>query len=172
MSLRLKRLSHFASVLIAGLVFVILLGRLHVGLVRFFDPDETAHANWIYLSSQWYVPYRDFFYYYTPFYHWLLAPVFWFPEGPYLIILLRFIAWGTYVALVSTIYALAYKASKTHLTALLSCFIFVIFPMTFDKTIEIRPDMLMMLFFFIGVYLLFETERIHPKRFFTARNMR
>ncbi|KKS89997.1 MAG: hypothetical protein UV63_C0008G0017 [Microgenomates group bacterium GW2011_GWC1_43_11] len=158
----------FAPVLSTVFLIALLLSRLHIGLVRFFDPDETANANWAYLISQGLLPYRDFFYYYTPLFHWLFAPFFLLPEGPYLIIIFRIIAWSIYVALMYTLYKIVYTISQDRLTALLSCFIFIVFPMTFDKVIEIRPDILMTSLFFIGVYALYTAKKVQSQQFFIS----
>lgn len=150
------------------LLVLFLLGRLQVGFERFFDPDEMANANWAYLVFRGAVPYRDFFYFYTPFFHWLFSVVFILPEGPYLIIVMRIFIWCIYVTLTYVLYKIVYKISQKRILAIFSCLIFVIFPITFDKTIDIRPDTLMTLLFFTGVYLLYIANRQDHKKFFIA----
>ncbi len=150
------------------LLVLFLFGRLQVGFERFFDPDEMANANWAYLVFRGAVPYRDFFYYYTPFFHWLFSVVFILPEGSYLLILMRICIWCIYVFLTYILYKIVNKVSQKQVLAVLSCLIFVIFPMTFDKTIDIRPDTLMTLLFFTGVYLLYVADRQDHKKFFIA----
>jgi 4-amino-4-deoxy-L-arabinose transferase-like glycosyltransferase len=151
-----------------GLLVLFLLGRLQIGFERFFDPDEMANANWAYLIFRGAIPYRDFFYFYTPVFHWLFSIVFILPEGPYLILVMRLLIWCMYVTLTYVLYKIVYKISQKRILALCSCLIFVIFPMTFDKTIDIRPDTLMTLLFFTGVYLLFIADRQDHKKFFIA----
>ena len=164
-TMNIYKKSHLLFIPIVLLV-LFLFGRLQVGFERFFDPDEMANANWAYLVFRGAVPYRDFFYYYTPFFHWLFSVVFILPEGPYLIIFMRLFIWCIYVTLTYVLYKIVYKVSQKRILAVLSCLIFVIFPMTFDKTIDIRPDTLMTLLFFTGVYLLFIADRQDHKKFF------
>lgn len=150
------------------LLVLFLFGRLQVGFERFFDPDEMANANWAYLVFRGAVPYRDFFYYYTPFFHWLFSVVFILPEGPYLILVMRIFIWCIYVTLTYVLYILVCKISQKPVLAVFSCLIFVIFPMTFDKTIDIRPDTLMTLLYFTSVYLLYIAHRHDHRMFFIA----
>jgi hypothetical protein len=150
------------------LLVLFLLGRLQVGFERFFDPDEMANANWAYLVFRGAVPYRDFFYYYTPLFHWIFSLIFLLPEGPYLIIVMRIFIWCIYVTLTYVLYKIVYTISQKRILALFSSLIFVIFPMTFDKTIDIRPDTLMTLLFFTGVYLLYGANKHNHRIFFIA----
>ncbi len=163
-----KFLSTFLPLAVLGLIILFLLGRLHLGFIRFFDQDEMSNANWIYLVSRGYIPYRDFFYYYTPLFHWLLAPVFFLPEGPYLAIMLRIIIWVVYAGLIYLLYKLVYQLSQKKLISLLTCLIFISFPLTFDKTIDVRPDTLMTLLFFTAIYVLYTAKRLNPRLFFVA----
>lgn len=122
--------------------------RLHLALTRFFDPDEFAYFHWSWLLLHGYQPYRDFFFYILPGFPWLLSPILWLTGDStnFLIAgrLLLFLVYGTTAAIV-------YRLSRGSLLAVL---IFLTFPVTIDKSVDVRPDMVMLLLYFTGVMVM------------------
>lgn len=129
----------------------ILTARLHLSLTRFFDPDEFAHLHWTYLITQGKLPYRDFFFYLAPLFQWLIAPLFFLPHGTYILLLARLVMFLLFCLNLLLIKKITLQVTNNPMTALFSTLIFTTFPMTFDKTIDVRPDMLMLVFFLFGV---------------------
>lgn len=150
----MSRKISFPIIFFSVLLFLVLLGRLQVALVRFFDPDEFAHLHWAYLLSIGKLPYRDFFFFITPVYQWFLAPVFFLPQGPAIVLIARLWHYLFYLATLCLLFLICKIITKNKLICLLSVLLMTAFPMTFDKTIDIRPDMLMIFFFLLGIFLL------------------
>ncbi len=142
-------------------IVLIVAARIHTALIRYFDNDEFSHMHWVWLMANGKIPYRDFFFYITPFFQWIQIPIFLLPPGGYVLLIARLSQLVTYLAVTFLIYMLSKKfADKT--TAILAAVIFLTFPMTFDKTIDIRPDTLMMLLYLIPVYLAINSKPLTP----------
>ncbi len=142
-------------------IVLIIAARIHTALIRYFDNDEFSHMHWVWLMASGKIPYRDFFFYITPFFQWIQIPIFLLPPGGYVLLIARLSQLVTYLAVTFLIYMLSRKfADKT--TAILAAVIFLTFPMTFDKTIDIRPDTLMMLLYLIPVYIAINSKPLTP----------
>lgn len=151
--------------------------RLHLSLSRAFDPDEFAHLHWAYLILSGNVPYRDFFFIILPAYQIFLLPVFLIGQSVITPIAARLWQLALYIFTAILVYRVSLSFFKKQTDALLSALIFISFPMTIDKTIDIRPDMLMvaMLFlsmlatksFFIGLFV-GASLVTHPKIIFAV----
>lgn len=135
-----------------------LLARVQILFARFIDPDEFAHLHWAYLISIGKLPYRDFFFFITPLYQWFLLPVFLFPQSPAVVLIARLWQFLFYLSTLYILYVISKIVTKNKLISLLSVFIMAAFPMTFDKTIDIRPDMLMIFFFLLGIFILLRKD--------------
>ena len=133
---------------------ILLLFKLSTVLNRQFDPDELSYLHWAYLLSRGQLPYRDFFFYVTPLFPGFLSPLFFLPHSQNTAIVARLVLFGVYLMSLNVLFSLVKSQTKNIHIALLSVLLFVAFPMTFDKTIEIRPDMVMTLFFLMGTALL------------------
>lgn len=144
------------SIILIWVVFAaILLGRLHLSVIRFFDPDEFAHIHWSFLIAKGSLPYKDFFLIIPPVFHFFLLPVFLLKESTITLISARIYIFFLYLANILILFQIFKSVTKNVLSSLLAVTIFAAFPMTLDKTIDIRPDMLMTLFFLICLYLSF-----------------
>lgn len=123
-------------------IILVASARLHLGLVRYFDPDEFAHLHWAWLVASGYLPYRDFFFYITPGFAWLLSPILWLTGNSTQFLIagrvFMFLVYGACAAIV-------YRLSRGSLLAVL---IFLTFPMTIDKSLDVRPDMVMLILYF------------------------
>ncbi len=135
--------------LLGAIAFILLL-RIHLGIVRFFDPDEFAHIHWTWLIASGHAPYRDFFFYILPLFQWLLVPIFLLAPSVKLIIATRMVAFVIYVILLYVVYRITKQITNRTDTSLLAMILFAGFPMTIDKTIDVRPDTLMTLLYFFG----------------------
>lgn len=138
--------------------------RFHISLVRFFDPDEFAHLHWAWLVSQGKLPYRDFFFYATPVFQWFLFPLFTLPPSDRILLLARL--WELFLYLVSLffIFRITKRITKNDTTSLLSALIFATFPMTLDKTIDIRPDFFMLLPYLMAIERILAWKTIDKAR--------
>ncbi len=153
--------------LILASIGLILLARLHVGLVRFFDPDEFAHLHWAWLIAQNKLPYQDFFFYTTPIYQWFLWPILNLEPSDRLLLLARLWEFGLYIINSFILFRIAKRTTKNEIASWLSLLIFVTFPMTFDKTIDIRPDMLMTALYFLAVERMLTWSMLTAKKSLT-----
>jgi hypothetical protein len=157
----------YRKILNFGLLFILvglLLARLHVAFIRYFDPDEFAHMHWAYLLTIGKLPYKDFFYYVLPLYQFFLSPIFFLRASADVVIAARVWQYFLYAANVILVYRIGAKATNSRHIGLLSSVIFAAFPMTFDKTIDIRPDMLMVFFYLLSVDIIIYAERWDIKR--------
>jgi hypothetical protein len=143
-----------------------LLARLQMAFVRYFDVDEFAHMHWAYLITIGKLPYRDFFYYVIPYFQWLLAPIFLIRPDATVLILARVWEYFIYAANVIFIYRLTNRMASNRHIGLLAAVIFAAFPMTFDKTVDVRPDMAMILFYLVSVDLIISVKNWTVKRAF------
>ncbi len=134
--------------------------RLNLSVTRYFDPDEFAHLHWAWLILNGYLPYRDFFLYIMPGFAWLLSPILWLTgESINFLIASRVVVWLVYGACAAIVYQLSLhtrcESSPTSgvWTPLLAVLIFLTFPVTIDKTIDVRPDLVMLALYFASVML-------------------
>lgn len=126
-------------------IVVVLLLRFHLAIARYFDPDEFAHLHWTWLVVHGQHPYRDFFFYILPGLQWILAPILGiFGDTPSFLIASRIFLFLVYGLCSWFVYRLS---GKSFLAAL----VFLTFPMTIDKTIDIRPDVVMLALYFGSV---------------------
>jgi len=124
-------------------IVAVLLMRLNLAITRAFDPDEFAHLHWSYLLLTGNVPYRDFFFIILPAYQFFLFPIFLLGQSAIVPIAARLLQLMLYIFTAILVYRVSLSFFKKQTGALLSLLIFISFPMTIDKTIDIRPDMLM-----------------------------
>lgn len=150
----MKKPSHFVWGVLLCTFTILCILKLSVILNRQFDPDELSYLHWAYLLFSGKLPYKDFFFFITPLFPALLSPLFLLPHGSYLALLARLSMFGVYLGTLWILFLLVKAWTQNKITAVLTVLLFFAFPMTFDKTIEIRPDMVMTLFFLIGIYLL------------------
>lgn len=144
--------------------------RLHLSLTRAFDPDEFAYLHWTWLVAHGFYPYRDFFFYIIPGFPWLLSPILWLTgESTNFLLASRIFMVFIYGSCAGAVYTMTKKIIDRNLapnagmtTALLTTLIFLTFPVTIDKTIDIRPDMAMLLLFFTSAWLILQPEKVRP----------
>lgn len=149
-------------------IAVMLFMRLILTLTRYIDPDEFAHLHWAYLLSSGHIPYKDFFINFTPLYHTLLLPLFWLPQSPNIIILARLFQFLLSFISLFLLYNLSIQITNNRFIALTAIIISLSFPMLFDKSIELRPDLLMTVFFMAALVAIGEKKIWNSKRALTA----
>jgi hypothetical protein len=150
----MKRTTVIRAIIGIG-IFLGMLLHFWLAINRYFDPDEFAHFHWAYLFTLGLKPYKDFFIYHIPFFQFFLLPFFILPhtaETFLFVRILMFVILGI-TQLVSAL--IVKKLIKSELAFYLTFFLILIFPLMTDKSIEIRPDVLMILLFMIPLYLSF-----------------
>jgi hypothetical protein len=146
---------------LAVIIFILLVifGRLHLAFVRYFDSDEMSHMHWAWLVARGNIPYRDFFFYNLPGYQYLISWPFLLPPSSSILILTRIWQFLIYLGAAALLHRITRKLTGSAFTALLSVLIFLTFPMTFDKTIDIRPDISMMFLYMLAVDIIFNNSK-------------
>lgn len=125
-----------------AIVLLLVLARLHLLVVRLYDPDEFEHLHAAFCIAKGLVPYRDFFEHHGPVPYYLTAPlVRWFGAEPVQLTLQRLVAFGFVLALLPAVWLLAARlygrrAGTWALVWLLSFNWFI------HKSVEWRPDVL------------------------------
>ncbi|MCL4360210.1 glycosyltransferase family 39 protein [Patescibacteria group bacterium] len=160
----MKRHLTFLRVTLIPTIIIVLLVRLYLGLSRYFDADEFAHLHWTWLLTHGFIPYRDFFLYHIPVFQAFLSPLFRLPDGPLPLYAARMFVWVIFLVTTGIVYMLGKKMTDRR-SARIAALLFVVFPLTLDKTIEVRPDMLMTLLFLVSLLLLLP-DRVKPHRLF------
>jgi Dolichyl-phosphate-mannose-protein mannosyltransferase len=142
--------------------------RLFVIPVRIFDPDELEHVHTAWCWFRGMLPYKDFFEHHTPWYHALLRPFFrWFDVAGSFESARHFLIFARGVSLVLAVVSgfIIYRIGRLwgglsgglcgdRRTGLLSALFLVGMPVCFEKTVEIRPDVLAIPFYLAGLYFL------------------
>ena len=143
-------------VAIAGL----LIARIPVMGVRFFDPDELEHAHAAWSVFRGLLPYRDFFEHHTPWYYFALSPFFgWFAVDQSFESAMRFLSFARGLSLVLTalsvvvLFAIGRLGANRRVGLLAGLFL-VAQPVVIQKTLEIRPDVPALPFFLGGLWFL------------------
>lgn len=145
-----KQIILFLLLFSLGVAFA---GRTYHLVTRYFDVDEFAHLHWAYLVFSGKIPYKDFFLNTTPVYQLFMLPVFLFPWSSGGLIFARLVQVPVFLGIMYFTFLLGLSIGGVF-TGLMSALIFMVFPMLFVKSIEIRPDMMMYLFYLWGAWVL------------------
>lgn len=146
-------------ILLFVVIAALLVARLQLGQFRYFDGDEFAHLQWTYLLSIGQVPYRQFFMNFTPVYFWTLTPMFHGQLTHTIPLFARFVHFILYCLIVGIGFALTQSLGGSILSSELAAIFFLTFPVTFDKSIEIRQDFLMVFLLFLSLLLLLRVKK-------------
>jgi hypothetical protein len=136
------------------------LARIPVIPHRIFDPDEFQHSHAAWCVFKGMVPYKDFFEHHTPWYYYVLRPFFHgFDVDSSFESARRFLIFGRGLSLVLTILSvllviLIGRLLENRRVGVLAGLLLVGQPVFFQKTIEIRPDVLALPFFLGGLWFL------------------
>jgi dolichyl-phosphate-mannose-protein mannosyltransferase len=146
----------FVLAAIAGL----LIARIPVIPVRFFDADELEHSHAAWSVFRGLLPYRDFFEHHTPWYYFALSPFFhWFAVDQSFENARRFLAFARGLSLVLTALSVVLvfligRLGANRRVGLLAGLFLVAQPVLIQKTLEIRPDVPALPFFLGGLWFL------------------
>jgi hypothetical protein len=154
---------------------VLLIARLPVIPVRFFDPDELEHSHAAWSLFRGLLPYRDFFEHHTPWYYFALSPFFHgFAVDQSFESARRFLIFARVLSLLLTGLSavLAFRVGRLvadRRVGLLTALFLLAQPVLIQKTLEIRPDVPALAFFLgaLGLLLrgLLEGERAATRSF-------
>lgn len=163
--IRIKTHLYLAPIII--LILVAFFIRIPILKIRYFDPDEFQHlhgARQIYYGN---IPYRDYFDHHTPLLHFILTllyPV--FGEEVRILFAGRFIMLLFTGLILFITFILAKRLYDTY-TGFLAI-LFLSYVLIFlEKTIEIRPDVLAVVFWLSSIFFMVKgiQEKQKPKYF-------
>jgi 4-amino-4-deoxy-L-arabinose transferase-like glycosyltransferase len=127
---------------------------------RALDPDELEHAHAAWSIFKGMLPYRDFFEHHTPWYYYVLRPLFnCFEVDLSFESATHFLLLGRSLSFVVTMIAVLLVVSigrfwEERRVGLMAGLLFVSQPIVLQKTIEVRPDVPALAFFLGGLALL------------------
>lgn len=154
----MKRFHSFISIpsllmiCVFGFIIYFLYWKFQLGLVRYFDMDEYAYLWWASHLHLGVMPYRDFFFFATPGFLWFLTPIFVFMSGVQPLITARILMFAVYICAAIVLGLIFWEMRKSWIAVFAPLFLFVI-PLPSDKFIEIRPDTLALVLYFMGMYV-------------------
>jgi len=142
----------YKYILITLFIILSFLLRFAVTLNKEFVPDEFQHVQASWLISEGLVPYKDFWENHTPLYHFILAASFkLLPETPKAIISLRLLQFLP-VLLIFFMVNLFIQTRYDFTVFLYSLLLLGFHKWFLDKTCEVRPDVILVLFSLVALY--------------------
>lgn len=119
---------------------------------RGYGPDEYHHLHYAYLLTQGKLPFRDFFNIYSPVFQITLYPLFKIIGDNFLVLTAsRILVFFYFLISLLTVYKLAaLLTDKT--VAFAAVVIAAALPIGVEKTLEVRPDNLMITLYLVGIY--------------------
>jgi hypothetical protein len=152
----------FSLIALLVSLFVSYIFRFHIAVFRYFDPDEWAHIHWSYHFILGQIPYRDFFIYHIPIFQWFLLPFFLLPQSPSALIVMRIVVSVLFIICSIIIGDVIRRSLRNTTTVVISLLLLSVSPIMVDKSLEVRPDMLMVFFYLIAMWLLlFHNKKLH-----------
>ncbi len=151
-----KLMSHRKWILILLLIFSVI-ARIILTLYRQINADEFQHlhASWlIHLGS---LPYRDFWENHSPLLYYLTAPVLsLLEEGVSAVLVIRMFHSLAGLAIAGLIYRIA-GLDNDRTTAILAVLVLCFSEIFLQKTIEVRTDQFLVLFWLLSLWFCFRT---------------
>lgn len=145
-------------VFIVAITFV-LFWHFQISIRRFFDQDEFYHLYRAYLISIGQVAYRDFGSFYTPLFSAIFAPLFYFfQEQVTPVILSRGLEFIIFCALVFVSGLVGWRMSGAKV-GLLAAFLIAFLPLTYHKTVEVRPETFTIFLYFLSFLFLLIAQK-------------
>lgn len=143
--------------------------RASLTINREIDIDEFQHLHAAWMISQHYILYKDFWENHTPLFYYLLLPLFRFcREGPGLVLLARVIMFFTSFAILYLTYTLA-RIDHDRMTSLLAVLILSCMVIFVEKSIEVRPDQLLLILWLASLWISIKAFSNHLRmRFYYA----
>ncbi len=145
-----KRILDNSFYFILGVVLILIFFN---SLFRYFNHDEfeAIHSSWKMLNGE--TIYIDFFQHHHPFSYYLMIPIIKiFGETLFTILFLRIIAYLLFLLLLLITYNLAILLFDDKKIGLISLIFLSSSTFFFNKAIEIRPDILQVLFGLLAIY--------------------
>jgi hypothetical protein len=153
----MKKIRHYSEYLLwavsVGVLLVLCIDKFQYGLIRYFDVDELAYLHWSHNVFAGRLPYRDFLSYLSPGYFYVLAPLYFFVQGTGILTAGRVVAFVIFMLLVCVSMLVFWRVRKSWM-AILAGIILIMLPIPSDKFLEIRPDTLLMVCAFAGMWFL------------------
>ncbi len=119
----------------------------------FIDEFEHIHSTWYVKDGH--VPYRDFFQHHNPLLWYLMAPLLWiFGETVEAMMACRILIFAVSLAIAFLVYSISRTLTMSREAGLISVVLLFSMPFFVDSTIEIRPDVPMLLFSLISIHFL------------------
>ncbi len=147
-------LNSFILALTIGATVLLLFWHFQVGLVRYFDEDEFTHMFASSMIAIGQTPSRDFAYFYSPFYAALLSPLFvLLKDNAQVVFLARSLQFFIFCFSVFVVGWIVKETSGKRAGAL-AAFLIAFLPVALDKTLEVRPDLLAIVFWLLAFFLL------------------
>lgn len=144
---------------------LILLLRLQYSIVKIFDPDEMTHLHTTYLMSIGKLPFLDFYWGHLPYINFLLFPIFKIlPEGPSVLIASRLLMFLINCGSLFILYKISRKLHLSPFASILALIYLLISPFSFERFFEIRPDIPMVFFILLSVYLVLKVINTESKK--------
>lgn len=147
------------TIVTAIFLFLLLVARLDLGLIRYFDADELAYLHWAHNVFIGKLPYIDFFFYVPAGFIWVLAPMFLFVKGSAILSVSRMAAFIIFV-LMGLVCGLLLRRIRRPTNMLESLWVLLLpatilafLPLPADKMLEMRPDNIATVVAFVGLYL-------------------
>jgi len=129
-----------------------------------FDPDEYQYLHHAWMVMNGFLPYRDFFHNHTPGLWYLLAPLAWlFDERSAYLFACRIVMVVLTLAIFFMVYRLT-ATSSSYVRPIFSIFLLNIELWFVWKTLEVRPDQVVILSWLFGVWVLVRSRGPIPSR--------
>ena len=139
-------------ILLFGISLVV---RFFLTLYRRLNADEFQHLHASWMVHLGFTPYTDFWENHAPLLYYLSAPILsLFGEGPHAVFVVRFFHSVAGVAIAGVVYKIA-RLDYGRTTAILSVVILSFSEIYLQKTIEIRTDQFLVLFWLISLWFCF-----------------
>jgi hypothetical protein len=154
MKINFKLYYYIIFCILSGLFIAIIPSVIKSGFYYSFFGDEMFHANYVYLLSNGYRAFKDFFLYCSPLFHWLISPIFWIfgfkLETIYKVRMFMIIIFG-FRLLFSFLFM---RKLLNNIYAIIFILFTVLDPFHVFTAMQIRPDNLMFCLYFVGLYFL------------------
>jgi len=141
-------------------IAALLLARVPLLANRIFDPDELEHSHAAWSMFKGMLPYKDFFEHHTPWYYYVLRPLFnWFAVDASFDAARHFLIAGRALSFALTVLSLVlvYRIDRRwrdRRVGVVAALVLVSQPFFLQKTVELRPDVLALPLFLGGLALL------------------
>jgi hypothetical protein len=147
--------SRWLNRILISLLGISFLFRFLLTLFRRFNADEFQHLHASWMVHLGFTPYVDFWENHSPLLYFLTAPLLsLFADGPQTALVLRFLHSAAGLAIAAIVYKIA-RLDHDRTTALLSVVILSLSEIYIQKSIEVRTDQFLVLFWLFSLWFCF-----------------